>query len=62
MQGEARGTFEVNLLPIGGNDGPIAVMSIDKTSMATCRAAVSARCWPSARRCRARPATWRWNG
>lgn len=30
MQGEARGTFEVNLLPIGGNDGPIGVMSIDK--------------------------------
>ncbi|WP_285316586.1 DUF3224 domain-containing protein [Stenotrophomonas maltophilia group sp. Smal35] len=30
MQGEARGSFEVNLLPIGGNDGPIGVMSIDK--------------------------------
>lgn len=30
MQGEARGTFEVNLLPIGGNDGPIGVLSIDK--------------------------------
>jgi Protein of unknown function (DUF3224) len=30
MQGEARGTFEVNLLPIGGNDGPIGAMSIDK--------------------------------
>lgn len=30
MQGEARGTFEVTLLPIGGNDGPIGVMSIDK--------------------------------
>lgn len=30
MQGEARGTFEVKLLPIGGNDGPIGVMSIDK--------------------------------
>jgi len=31
MQGEARGTFEVDLRPIGGNDGPIAVMSINKT-------------------------------
>lgn len=31
MQGEAHGTFEVDLRPIGGNDGPIAVMSIDKT-------------------------------
>ncbi|WP_164146353.1 DUF3224 domain-containing protein [Stenotrophomonas maltophilia] len=30
MQGEAHGTFEVNLLPIGGNDGPIGVMSINK--------------------------------
>ncbi|PTA72859.1 MULTISPECIES: DUF3224 domain-containing protein [unclassified Stenotrophomonas] len=30
MQGEARGTFEVTLLPIGGNDGPIGVLSIDK--------------------------------
>lgn len=30
MQGEARGTFEVKLLPIGGNDGPIGVLSIDK--------------------------------
>ena len=30
MHGEARGSFEVNLLPIGGNDGPIGVMSIDK--------------------------------
>jgi len=30
MQGEARGTFEVKLLPIGGNDGPIGGMSIDK--------------------------------
>lgn len=30
MQGEARGTFEVNLRPIGGNDGPIGVLSIDK--------------------------------
>ncbi|MBH1804211.1 DUF3224 domain-containing protein [Stenotrophomonas maltophilia] len=30
MQGEACGTFEVNLLPIGGNDGPIGVMLIDK--------------------------------
>ncbi|MBH1565987.1 DUF3224 domain-containing protein [Stenotrophomonas maltophilia] len=30
MQGEARGTFEVNLLPISGNDGPIGVMAIDK--------------------------------
>ncbi|MBH1407948.1 DUF3224 domain-containing protein [Stenotrophomonas maltophilia] len=30
MQGEAHGTFKVNLLPIGGNDGPIGVMSIDK--------------------------------
>ncbi|WP_329767857.1 DUF3224 domain-containing protein [Stenotrophomonas muris] len=31
MQGEAHGTFEVDLRPIGGNDGPIAVMSINKT-------------------------------
>lgn len=31
MQGEAHGTFEVDLRPAGGNDGPIAVMSIDKT-------------------------------
>lgn len=31
MQGEAHGTFEVDLRPVGGNDGPIAVMSIDKT-------------------------------
>lgn len=31
MQGEAHGTFEVDLQPIGGNDGPIAVMSINKT-------------------------------
>lgn len=31
MQGEAHGTFEVALRPIGGNDGPIAVMSINKT-------------------------------
>ncbi|WP_414605230.1 DUF3224 domain-containing protein [Stenotrophomonas pavanii] len=30
MQGEAHGTFEVDLRPVGGNDGPIAVMSIDK--------------------------------
>lgn len=30
MQDEARGTFEVNLLPISGNDGPIGVMSIAK--------------------------------
>lgn len=30
MQGEATGTFEVTLLPIGGNSGPIGVMSIDK--------------------------------
>lgn len=31
MQGEARGTFDVALLPIGGKDSPIGVMSIDKT-------------------------------
>ncbi len=31
MQGEAHGTFEVDLRPIGGNDGPISVMSINKT-------------------------------
>ncbi|MCU1115319.1 DUF3224 domain-containing protein [Stenotrophomonas sp. CASM110] len=31
MKGEAHGTFEVDLRPIGGNDGPIAVMSINKT-------------------------------
>ncbi|MCU1039383.1 DUF3224 domain-containing protein [Stenotrophomonas maltophilia] len=31
MQGEAHGTFEVDLRAIGGNDGPIAVMSINKT-------------------------------
>ncbi len=31
MQGEAHGTFDVDLRPIGGNDGPIAVMSINKT-------------------------------
>ncbi|KOQ62701.1 hypothetical protein ABW41_09455 [Stenotrophomonas maltophilia] len=31
MRGEAHGTFEVDLRPIGGNDGPIAVMSINKT-------------------------------
>lgn len=31
MQGEAHGTFEVDLRPIGGNDSPIAVMSINKT-------------------------------
>ncbi len=31
MQGEAHGTFEVDMRPIGGNDGPIAVMSINKT-------------------------------
>ncbi|MGF6416779.1 hypothetical protein ABH900_000240 [Stenotrophomonas sp. AN71] len=31
MQAEAHGTFEVDLRPIGGNDGPIAVMSINKT-------------------------------
>lgn len=31
MQGEAHGTFEVDLRPISGNDGPIAVMSISKT-------------------------------
>ena len=31
MQGEAHGTFEVDLRPIGGNHGPIAVMSINKT-------------------------------
>lgn len=31
MQGKAHGTFEVDLRPIGGNDGPIAVMSINKT-------------------------------
>jgi len=31
MQGEANGTFEVDLRSIGGNDGPIAVMSINKT-------------------------------
>lgn len=31
MQGEAHGAFEVDLRPVGGNDGPIAVMSIDKT-------------------------------
>lgn len=31
MQGEAVGTFEVSLLPIAGNEGPIAAMSIDKT-------------------------------
>lgn len=31
MQGEAHGTFEVDLRPIGGNDAPIAVMSINKT-------------------------------
>ncbi|HDS1577997.1 TPA: DUF3224 domain-containing protein [Stenotrophomonas maltophilia] len=30
MHGEARGTFEVTLQPIGGNDGPIGLMSIDK--------------------------------
>lgn len=31
MQGKTHGTFEVDLRPIGGNDGPIAVMSINKT-------------------------------
>ncbi|MCF3524285.1 MULTISPECIES: DUF3224 domain-containing protein [Stenotrophomonas] len=31
MQGEAHGTFEVDLRAIGGNNGPIAVMSINKT-------------------------------
>ncbi|MCF3479149.1 DUF3224 domain-containing protein [Stenotrophomonas maltophilia] len=31
MLGEAHGTFEVDLRAIGGNDGPIAVMSINKT-------------------------------
>lgn len=31
MQGEAHGTFEVDLRPIGANDSPIAVMSINKT-------------------------------
>ncbi len=62
MQGEARGTFEVKLLPIGGNDGPIGVMSIDKVFHGDLRAAVSARCWHSAARCRAQRAMWRWNG
>ncbi|AWT14993.1 DUF3224 domain-containing protein [Stenotrophomonas maltophilia] len=37
MQGEARGTFDVTLLPIGGKDSPIGVMSIDKTFLGDLR-------------------------